>query len=353
MKRLFLITGLSLASVYRLFAAEEDAEARASGPSIEGVFSVSAGGALIDGNRATYEARFQRPKTGFGGIEKLRYRRETKLTTLALDGRLMAGEEDYRFNGRWTRDEKIYVDFGYSQFRTFYDGSGKYFAPANVFFQLYDEKLHVDRAKMWLELGFTPEDLPRLKLRYERLTREGMKPSTELGDTNLTGGFGARSIVPAYLQLDETRDILTFDAGFEDEAYQWEAGLRYERGEIDNARQNRRRPTEATASRAVTTRDETATDIFSSHAFIERRFGEKLLTSAGAMASTLDLNLSGSRLYGANYDPVFDAAFARRQSGDLGFFNLSGDARLKQYVTNLNAVYRATNHWTIHPSLRY
>jgi len=322
-------------------------------PAIEGTIAVSAGSAFVNGDPGAFQERLQRPaKTIFGGLEDLHYRRDTSETTLVVSGHALAGEGDYGLTGHWARNEHVYVDLGYNQFRTFYDGSGGYFPPSGAFVPLYDDRLHIDRGHLWLEVGLTPEDMPHFVLRYERLTRSGTKPSTELGETNLTGGAGSKSIVPSFIDVDETHHIITFDAGRETPRYQWEAGVRYEHTEIDNTRQNRRRPNEA-ASRAVSSKDSTDLDLFSAHAFAERRFGKKFTVSAGGLAATLDTNLSGSRIYGNDYDPVFDPLFTRRQPFDLGFFNLRGGSQLKQYVGNLNAVYQASRYWTIRPSVRY
>lgn len=326
---------------------------KTTGAEIEGIFSVSAGGGWVHGDDAAFQERFQRnSKTLFGGLDELSYRRETPKTALVLDGRLMPGEDDYRVHGRWAEGERLYVDFGYRHYRVFYDGSGHYYPGSGTFVQLYDERLHVDRGQLWFEVGFAPEDMPHFTLRYERDTRTGTKPSTEFGETNLTGGAGSRSIVPSFIEVDEARDVITFDAGRETKESQWNAGVRYEHTEIDDARQNRRRPNEA-ASRAITSTDGTDVDLLSAHGFYERRINPRLRVSAGAMATTIDTNISGSRVYGNDYDPVFDPLFARRQAGDLGFLSLDGGAQLKQYVGTLNAVCQVTKNWTVHPSVRY
>ncbi len=319
---------------------------------IEGTVSFSGGGTFLDGNRAAFEKRFQTAKDGFGGLERFRLRRDTEDSFLVVESHALAGENDYGLKGLWSREKTGYLDFGFRKYRVFYDGSGGYFAPAAAFFPLYGDRLAVDRERLWLELGFTPDDLPRLRLRYERLTRKGEKPSTTWGDTNLTGGRGARAIVPAFLELDETRDIFSVNVDHSTEAWDWAAGVRYEHSEIDNSRQNFRRPQEP-AARAVTTRDQTESDLFTSHAYVERRFGENFRTSAGAQVTSLDTNVDGDRIYGPDYDPVYNPAFSGRQSGDLGFLDLAGGTRLKQHVFNLNAVYQPTARWRIHPGLRY
>ena len=335
-----------------IFAAAPAVVEESSAPFVEGSISVSGGGTFLDGNRAAFEQRFRTEKSGFGGLESLRYRREGDHSSFALDSHLIAGDADYGLSGQWTYCETSYVDFGYRRYRIFYDGSGGYFAPSASFFPIYDDKLHVDRERLWLEIGFKPTDLPRLKLRYERLTRQGLKPSSEWGDTNLTGNRGARAIVPSFLELDEARDIVSLDANHETDDSAWVAGLRYERTALDNARQNFRRPQEP-AARAVTTTDVTSSDLFSAHGYYERRFSPRLLASAGAITTALDTNIEGDRIYGPDYNPVFNPLLASRQPADLGFLDLTGGTRLKQHVFNLTAVHQPSEHWRIRPAIRY
>lgn len=330
-------------------AADEEKEK----VSLEGTFSTAVGGAFVNGDHPAFEEHFQLPsKTLSGGIEELRYRRETSESSLAIDGHFLAGEGDYGLNARWSKNERIFINAGYSQFRVFYDGSGRYYPGSDTFISLYDERLHVDRGRLWFEVGFAPEDFPHFRVRYERLTRKGEKPSTELGETNLTGGVGSRSIVPSFIELDEVRDIVTVDAGHETKDFAWNTGLRYERSRLDNTRQNRRRPNEP-QSRAITSKDGLQSDLFTAHGYAERRFSDQLRVSAGGLATTLDTNLDGSRIYGANYNSTFDPLFAQRQIADLGFLDLAGGSQLKQYVANLNAVYQPAKAWTLHPSIRY
>ncbi len=340
---------LSLALPVGSFAQEEEESPRA--PAVEGSISVAGAPAFVEGDKAAFQERQQRSAHTSLGFEELRFLRESDKSSLKIESRLIPEERDYWLMGRWTLGDRVYLDFGYKKFRTYYDGSGKYFGPTDLFLPLADERLHVDRERLWLELGFTPKDLPRLRLRYERLARNGKKPSTSLGETTFTGGRGPRSIVPAFWALDETRDIVAAEASFASDACQWAGGLRYERTGMDDARQTRRNPGEP-VSRATTTRDGTTSDLFSAHAFVERRVSEKLLASAAAMTSTLDTNLDGSRIYGPDYDPVFDPGFARVPL-DLGLLSLSGGTRLKQYVGNLNAVYSLSEHLSLRPSVRY
>ncbi|HEY0946374.1 MAG TPA: hypothetical protein VGD81_13945 [Opitutaceae bacterium] len=319
---------------------------------IEGVFAVGGGGFLQSGNRANFQSDLQHRKDGFGGIEEFRLTKElSKDTIFTLDARALYGDEDYLFDARIVKEEVGYLTFGYQQFRVWYDGTGGYFPPTNTIIHLNNEDLYVDRGSFWFEAATTRADRPNLKIRYEHQFREGKKGSTIQGDYNVPV-FGTRSFVPSLYKLDETRDIVTVDLSREAEDYQWVVGARYDRSELDNQRRTNRQPG-AAADRKVTSKDQTVTDMFSAHAYTERKFGEKFTFSTGGMITTLDTNLEGSRIYGQGYDPVYDPAYFRRQQRDEGFYDLGGGSQMKQYVFNANLVYQPAKHWTIRPALRF
>lgn len=320
----------------------------------EGTITFSLGGAFQEGDRPSFQQLTQQRKDGYGGIEDYRMTRESGDDIWRFDARLLPGNDDYLLRARFERLEKFKADAGFEFFRVWSDGSAGFFRPTGTSFVLFDEDLSLTRSKLWLELGaFTPNQT-LFTFRYEQHARKGTKSSTYWGDSNLIGApYGTRNIVPAFYDLDEVTHILTVDAGNDTkEDVKWHVGARYAETDHDNQRSSRRRPFEA-ADRIVTTRDGTQSDLFAGHGFYQRRVGEKLTLSGGALITDLDTILAGSRIYGGTYDPVYDPAFVRRQQRDEGFFDLAGHANLKQTVLNLNAVYVPREHWSVRPSFRF
>ncbi len=325
----------------------------AEGITSSGTIAVSAGGALLNGDRPAFQQLEQQRKDGFGGIEEFRLTREGKTDIFRFDARLLPGNDDYRVAGRYELLEKYYIDAGFEQFRVFYDGSGGYFRPTAASFVMFPEDLSLARSKFWVEGGVFLPGQTLLKARWERRTRDGTKSSTHWTDTNLVGAAGTRNIVPSFYDIDEVTDVFTVDLGNDtQEDVKWNVGTRYSKTELDNKRNMRRRPFEA-ADRIVTQKDETKNDIFTMHGYYLRKISEQLTVSGGAMRTSLDSHLAGSRIYGQSYDPVFDPAYARRQQRDEGFYDLEGDAEIKQTVLNLNAVYVPKKNWSVRPSLRF
>jgi len=309
------------------------------------------GGSWVDGDVARFQKHTSQRADGYAGVFDFSRRRILTKGYLSVAGRFVAGNADALLNLRWETYGSHYFDVGYRQFRTWYDGSGAWFPGGDTWIQLYDESLAVDRSRLWFEFGVIPLNKPNLVFRYEHRTRSGKKDSLRLGDTRLTGGYGIRYVVPTFLDLDESRDILTVDLTRKATDYVWEAGLRYDRSELDNTRNANRNPDEE-ADRKVTTRDQTISDLFSAYAYTMRRLNEKLTFSTSGSYMTLNTSLGGYRVYGDDYDAVFDPEYGNLRFKDGGFLDLSSNTRSKQFAANLNLLYQPAAKWRIRVAFR-
>jgi hypothetical protein len=318
-----------------------------------GTIAFAAGGALLDGDRPAFQQRFRQKKDGYGGIENFTWSRTTDATLLRFDARAIPGNEDYQFTARWEKFDAFYLEANYKQFRTFYDGSAGRFVPRNLTFSYFDEALDLDRSYFSVELGTLVPDRPQFRFRYDRNTRDGTKNSLRWGDSNRAGQpFVPRAFVPSFLDVDEERDIVSAEVSQRTDNTNWKVAGRYERSTVNNRHVARRRPGEA-QDRYVTMHNDVKTDLFSGHGFYERVFNEQLRWSVGGLIAAVDTDVGGSHIYGATPDAEYSATFARRQTGDVGYYGLVGGSRLKQYVSNLNVVYQPAKYWTIRPGLRY
>ena len=319
---------------------------------ISGTVSAAAGGTLLDGNRAAFQSHTMHQKDGFGGLEELMLVREVDDTILTVKGRAMLGDDNYGISLKFEKFDAYYIDAGYSQFRTYYDADGGYIPTDGRWLPVISDVTATDRAKLWLEFGYTPEDQPHWVFRYERDTRNGTKGSTHWGDSSLST-VGSRYIVPTFYDLDETRDTVTLDVSDDGEKTDWKAGVRYQSTELNNLKNTRRRPFES-ADRYLTTSDETSNDLFATHGYVQHTLSEQLKFSVGAIHTKLDTQLDGTRIFGSDgYDPVFKADYATRQQRDEGYYNLTGDNQLKQTVANVNFVYTPAPGWKIMPTMRF
>ncbi len=321
-------------------------------------FDLSAGGSFVNGDTAAFQQRHQLPRGAFGGVEDFHWEKELpNKSTLKIDGRGIFDNHDYRLKFDLDFPDRGYIRFGYKEFRTYYDGSGGFFPATGVFGDnlalaphKFNDNLAVDRGEVWFETGLVMPGKPNVAFRYSHQFRDGQKGSTEWGQTT-QGALGQRGIVPTFLDLDETRDVFALDAKHTLGKTDFGAGVRYEVSDNDDSRNFRRQPLE-TADRFVTDREEIKTDMFSTHAFSETRLTEQLLFTSGLAYTTLDADLSGQRVYGTDYEAVYDPNLRTGRVNDEGFLALNGGSQMKQYLLNLNLMYMPLESLQLIPSIR-
>lgn len=212
----FLRTAGLVAGTMLLTAGAVAAEADAIPTFQNNYLKLAVGGAAIDGSEAAYQARTQNYKAGAIGIEELRFEYDLgNDTTLQLDGRALAGQEDYLLSFRVTKEEVGSVEFGFKTFRTFYDGAGGFFPIGNTWLPLFPREQYIDRGQFFVNATIAKPNAPVFTFKYTNSTRDGTKDSTIWGDTNLTGipiwaGPGAsnpfsaaRKLLPAMTDIDE------------------------------------------------------------------------------------------------------------------------------------------------------
>ncbi|HKS37955.1 MAG TPA: hypothetical protein VJW76_12235 [Verrucomicrobiae bacterium] len=359
----FIVAFLAAGSLVAQEAPKADSEKKSdTTPTLEteveyrNWIELGIGGTFIDGDNAAFMRRHGIREDAFGGLEELHLEQDVgKRGLFTIDGRAIYDNHDYSVRLELSEPEKGFLRAGYTEFRTWYDGSGGFFPlGTNNWFSLYDEELAIDRREFWFEGGLRLPEVPEITLRYSHQIREGQKDSLVWGDALVTGVAApnnTRGIVPSFWDIDEVRDLFEVDAKHTFGKTDVGLGLRYELFENDNSRNIRRRPNEA-SDRYLTQRDSVEGDMFNAHAFTETRFTEKLMFTTGYSYTTMDTDTSGSRIYGAGYDPIYDPLFARRQARDEGFLDLAGGSQLNQYVVNLNLMWTPLENFTVVPAVR-
>ena len=322
-------------------------------PAVTGSVSWIGGGSLQSGDRARYQRDLDTNKKYFGGVDAFDLKLDTgKNSAFTLNGHAIAGNEDYLVDARWANPETAHLSFGFKSYRIWSDGSGGYLPATQLALDIFKDDLHLDRGLVWFEVGTTVADKPQFKLRYELQTRKGKKDATMWSDTNLAGTvIGARYLVPAFHNLNEKRHIVTADLSQATEKLQWAVGARYDGTELSNSRNVRRRPFES-VDRFHVTHDGTTTDLYAANGYFEKKLTEQISLSMGGIVTKIDTNIEGSRIFGTSYSPTFNPTLPTRQQRDEGFPDLMGTTELRQWVANVNLVYRPAKDWQITPSLR-
>ena len=219
-----LICAVAALAVPGFRAAADDAPSQADAfPNYESYIKIAGQAPWVSGDDAAFATRTGTPATGSGGIEDLFYTKDlTDDTTLTINGRALAGVDDYLASIKLDKANVGSIDAGYSRFRTFYDGVGGFFPQSDSFYRLDPEELHVDRSKAWIDLKFARPNCPVFTLSFHNETRTGMKDSTEwapvinpLAVVNSKGALvgtappaNTPEIGPNVMQLNEHHNII-------------------------------------------------------------------------------------------------------------------------------------------------
>lgn len=323
----------------------------------ENWISLSVGSFNASGSASSLQRVRQHEDAGFGGIDSLRYRKSLEGgRLLKIDGKAIFGDNEF-YLGAILEDEANgwYVGAGFRESRVFYSGTGGY-SPFGLWIQPHDDQLFTDRGEYWVEAGVT-KGAWTFKIRGSRSYRKGQKDSTMWGDSIYSGlGTASRKTVPALLDIDETRDTIAIDVGYEAERMDAGAGLRFETIEANNTAILLRNPGQAnptgSGQRYQVTRSGSDSDLFSGHAYIVSRIGDRLILSGAGSTTSLDTVLSGNRIFGATRDAAYNPAFPRAGTAH-GYNDLDGDTQWDQWVLVGNAVFIPAKNWTINGGLRY
>ncbi|MEI9961537.1 MAG: hypothetical protein WDM76_10535 [Limisphaerales bacterium] len=313
--------------------------------------TLGVGSTFVSGDKAQFQHQHDTKTGPYGGVEDFHWQEFVgKKGMFTVDGRGIFDNHDYSIRLDLSDPDKGFLRAGFTQFRTWYDGSGGFFPQNGQWFSLYDNELHLDRGSAWFEAGLTLPDKPSFIIRYEHSYRRGQKDSTSWGDTGLTGGFGTRNIVPTFWDIDETRDIIKADVKTRLGSTDAGLGLRYEIDRIDDSLNIARMPGSA-ASRYVTQENVERDNIFNVHGFTETFFDKKVTFSMGGSFTTIDTDLSGSRIYGPNYNAAFGTPYAT-QARDEGFTGLTGGGNTKEYIANVNLMLTPIDNLVFVPAFR-
>src|SRR5579885_3179949 len=83
-------------------------------PNYDSYIKITGQAAKVTGNEAAFQNRTRQPSDGGAGIEDLHFSKDLdKTTTLTVDGKALAGVEDYLARVNLTKNEVGSVDAGY------------------------------------------------------------------------------------------------------------------------------------------------------------------------------------------------------------------------------------------------
>jgi hypothetical protein len=308
---------------------------------------ISAGGILSGGNQAQFQQQHHSSTGAFGGIEDLHYQGDiAKGTTFTLDGRSIFDNHDYDLSLGLSKEKLGYLRFSFSEFRTWYNGDGGFYAPTGLYYPGSEDALNLDRGELTFEGGLTLEKKPQVRFKYTHTFRDGDKSSTSWGLTH-PDGDAIRGISPSKYDISEHTDLFQLDVTHQIKATEVGAGFAYQSGSLDNALKIDQFPGEPVEQK-ITDRQGTSYDLFNAHAYTETWLKKSLFLSTGFSYSDLDNTFSGSRIYGSD----FDVNYVPSAQNGFGYYGLNGTSRLDEYVLDVNLMAKPWSHFSIVPSVR-
>ena len=342
-------------------------------PDYKNWIEVGMGGVITHGDRAQFEQQHWLPGGEvYGGITDMHYEHGVgEKATLTIDGHALWDINDYDIKVKLDEPKFGYIAAGFTEFRTWYDGNGGFFPhPGAMWFPPPFPEMHIDRGDVWIEFGLRVPDWPEMTFHFSRETRDGQKDSTIWGDTKLTGlpqpppssRNPTRNIAPAYRDIDETRDILSFDATKTFGNTDVGLGMRWEHNENNDKLQLERGagqvpplPMGVTAAqRFITQHEDNTLDDFSGHVITETRFTDNFWFTGAYSYSALSSDLTGSRIIGTHYNSMFGEMPAPPfQRFDEGFLNLAGMSEVTEHVFNSNLFWVPFKDLSIIVGFRY
>src|ERR1041385_2285433 len=322
------------------------------------------GGVVTSGDRAQFEEQHWLPGgQPYGGIQDLHVEGTVgKNGTLSVDGHALWDFNDYDIHMQLALPNLGYIKAGFTEFRSWYDGNGGFFPHNDVFFNPPYPEMYVDRGDAWIELGLRAPNWPEITIRYDHEFRFGQKDSTVWGDTNLTGLAvqPTRKIVPSFRNIDEKRDIFSFEASKTIGNTDVLLGMRYEHNTDDYSLNMERGAGQLPPAipppgqqRKVTQQQNDDVDLFSGHGITETRITDNLWFTAGYSYTTITNDFSGSRIFGTHWDEAFGEPVPTLGSRDHAFIDLAGTAQIKENLFNANLFWMPFENLAILTGFRF
>ena len=170
------------------------------------------GWTTVSGDAGKFRELYWQPEGWNGGVEQFALTdKPTPDSKITAAGHVLLN--DYKLTLSAEKNDVGFTQFGWSQFRKYYDDSGGYYpAFSPPIFDL-NRDLYLDTGRAWADFGLTLPQWPRMVLGYEYQYRDGTEATTQWGP--VSNGSETRNIYPAYKDISEQVHILKFDVDYE------------------------------------------------------------------------------------------------------------------------------------------
>jgi len=260
--------------------------------------------------------------------------------TLSFEGRAILPEEDYSLRFHLTKSDVGFVHGGYTEYRKYFDGTGGFFEGFSTpSFELGND-MHLDIGNLFIEVGLTMPDRPKISFGYEHQFKDGSKSLLEWGSV-AEGGI-TRKVLTAFKEIDEEADI--FKAEIEHEMGKVQIGdqVRYEQYRNATKRVEKERNLDAGTSETVNVSENYSHYVFSNTFNMDSHVNESLYWSLGYLFT----NLEGGGALRLATTPFGPEPF------DKNWFTRSMDIDQNSHVANFNALFGPFRELTFYGGLQ-
>ena len=146
-----------------------------------------------------------------------------------------------------------------------------------------------------------------------------------------------RKIIPSFRNIDEKRDIFSFEASKTIGNTDVLLGMRYEHNTDDYSLNMERGAGQLPPAvpppgqqRKVTQQQNDDVDLFSGHGITVTRITDNFWFTAGYSYTTITNDLSGTRIFGTHWDEAFGEPVPTLTSRDHAFIDLAGMHRSRR-----------------------
>jgi len=248
----------------------------------------------VSGNENRFQQLTGQVAGWSGGLESFRLSQELDANRrVTVEGRALAGVEDYAVELRYGHRGWGYLEAGVTQYRRFDNDFGGYYAPFVTPTPVLNRELGLDVGKSWIELGLRRPGWPELTVAYEHHYRDGEKALTQWGfliQDDGAGNFPFANVTPALKTVDEQRHVIRVEAAQTFGGFRFEDDFQAEFYSADNRREAADYFTPGGTTPDFLNRQREDYDHFlAANAFrVERQFRPWLLATAGYLYTGLD-----------------------------------------------------------------
>lgn len=224
-----------------------------------------------------------------GGVEDATLHQKIgKDSSLDFEGRALFDAEDYKLRLELVKPDLGFVRAGFTEYLQYFDGTGGFFRGFSTPAFELNRDLFLRHGNIFVEVGLTLPNLPKLTLGYERQFRNGEKSLLEWG--GVTQGTTTRNIFPAFKDVDETVDIFKAEVEHDIKNVHLADQFRFEHYNDTTERSDRSVNLTTSTSQSITVHEDYHHDAFYNTFHMDSHLNDKVYWSIGYMYLTLDGN---------------------------------------------------------------